>query len=66
MSWNMIAEHRSPYCALECGDPIEVGQAITKTEDGWAHLDCKRRAVRPVKVCPKCHLTKPCDCEDAA
>lgn len=51
-----------------CGDRIREGEEITATDDGWVHLDCGGTPTittrKPVSVCPTCHLTTPCECED--
>lgn len=50
-----------------CEEEIKPGQEITYDEgDQTVHVDCDAAAPveRPVTLCPTCHLTKPCDCEE--
>ena len=61
----------------ECDEPIQIGDRVTyDAADEFAiHLICapdpgdplslSRRRI-PVVVCDECHLTRPCDCGDAA
>ena len=42
-----FAAQLSGTCA-EDGDPIEPGQMIQRTPDGYAHTFCLRAAIRPV------------------
>jgi hypothetical protein len=56
-----------------CGEDIYPGQSIRyerdalDSESGYpVHVDCEEPSPdeRPVTICPACHLTMPCDCED--
>lgn len=70
----MSALFRARYagrCAAGCGEPIEAGDDVTFVDDRLVHVECADRGVpvcghapRPVTICPTCHLTRPCDCED--
>ena len=53
-------------CA-ECDEHIRPGDEVVYLEGDVVHADCDEHAEpeRPVTICPTCHLTKPCDCEDA-
>ena len=58
---------RYPGHCTRCDERINIGEPITYDEDDVVHADCDAHyeaAVRPVAICPTCHLTKPCDCED--
>lgn len=53
------------HCANECGAAIEPGDSIIYNDDMEVeHVDCVTKPVRPRVVCEKCHLVKPCWCED--
>jgi len=60
-----------------CGHNIEVGEDIVPDGIHWAHARCggeesartpydKSKYAPKLKtdVCDKCHMTKPCDCEE--
>lgn len=49
-----------------CEERIHEGDEITRAEDGeWLHADCPEPVEeKPVVVCDRCWLTKPCGCED--
>lgn len=56
-------------CAASCGNDIESGDDVTYVDDRLAHVECSDNLTpapteRPVTICPTCHLTRPCDCED--
>ena len=56
-------------CAADCGGDIEPGDDVTFVDDRLVHVECAdhmpaARLEHPVTICPTCHLTKPCDCED--
>jgi len=65
---------RYPGRCAACDDPIEPGEALRYDPDEQVvHADCDRptpatAATRrvPAAVCPTCHLTRPCDCEEQA
>lgn len=55
------ARFRTP-CANGCGEYIKPGQIIVMTDDGAAHAECRiEEADRPVQVCDKCNLARPCE-----
>ncbi len=53
-------------CAADCGQRIEPGDDVTYVEDELVHAGCVDGAPEPRRapICPACHLTQPCDCED--
>lgn len=54
-------------CA-ECDGPIRPDDEVVYLDGELVHADfgCREQAERerPMTICPLCHLTKPCDCED--
>ncbi len=68
----MSALFRARYagrCAADCGNDIEPGDDVTFASDLLVHVECSDHMPaasvdRPVTICPTCHLTRPCDCED--
>lgn len=48
-----IAQYRTA-CAGGCGAPIEQGQPIVATVDGWAHTACPDAAAAPLDHGPLC------------
>ncbi len=50
-------------CAADCGTRIEVGDEVVYLDDVVIHADCDTPTPeKPVDICPRCHLTLPCDC----
>jgi len=49
-----------------CYERIKVGQQVRYDHDDLIHDDCTEVAPveRPVVVCDRCWLVKPCGCED--
>jgi hypothetical protein len=58
------ARHRGTCAA--CDEAIKPGQQVRFDEDQLVHDDCAAAAPveRPVVVCDRCWLVKPCGCED--
>lgn len=52
-------------CA-ECDGLISPDEVVVYVDGELVHADHDEMvtAERPVTICPTCHLTKPCDCED--
>lgn len=58
---------RFPGRCGACDEAIRVGQSVRYADEGdLIHADCEEfpPVERPVTVCPTCHLTVPCGCED--
>lgn len=51
-------------CA-DCGEPIHIGDQIRYDDDRVVHDDCDPVPVseRPLDVCDKCFIVRPCGCE---
>ena len=49
-----------------CDESIATGEDVTYEGDDLVHADCDEHYERvlAVVICPACHLTKPCGCED--
>jgi hypothetical protein len=50
----------------ECvfGDSIEPGDLITGNDTyGYQHVTCDEKPGKPIEICSKCYMQKPCDCE---
>ena len=62
-----IFEARYPgRCANDCGVRIEPGDPVVYVDDDPVHAQCEEATAteRVLSVCGKCHLTKPCECDD--
>ena len=61
-----LFEARFPGWCGSCEEAIRVGQSVYYQAGVLLHGDCEASAPveRPVAVCPDCHLTQPCGCED--
>jgi len=67
-----IFRARYPGRCSACGEPIEVDVEALYAETGThtdvvVHADCDdvlERRQRVAPVCDRCHLTKPCECDD--
>ena len=46
----------------ECDARIHIGDAITSTDDGFAHVQCSTPVDDDREPCPSCWLTI-CDCK---
>ena len=57
---------RFPGWCGSCGEAVREGQLVYYAAGDLLHADCASCA--PVKwsavICPTCHLTQPCGCED--
>lgn len=59
---------RYPGRCGNCDEPIEPGDEVTYVDEDVVHADCDtpEPTGRPTPVCPACHLTQPCDCQEPA
>jgi hypothetical protein len=53
-------------CGGDCGNRIEVGDSVRYVNDVLVHVDCApvypdQSHRLPLVVCPRCHLTRPCE-----
>lgn len=63
----MNFEAKYPGTCAGCYERISIGDLCTYAEDSLVHWDCDGAIPieRPVTVCDRCWLTKPCDCDAA-
>ena len=64
MSATFTARHRTR--CLTCDEDIRPGDEAAWDDGLVVHAAClgDERVERVAAICPICHLTKPCDCED--
>jgi hypothetical protein len=57
---------RHPGRCPACEGSIRAGDLITMTDDGAMHANCDDATVaeRPVVVCERCWLARPCECDE--